>query len=75
MDMYEAAEKLRNQAALLNEAADYIAMNCQDDEDIDIDDIMRQIAEEKQERFEQLEERSLVNAYQQDVIDMYRYER
>lgn len=75
MYMYDAIEKLRNQAALLQEAADYISQNCQDDEEVDIDDIMRQIAEEKQRRFEELEERSMQNAWQQDVIDMYRRER
>lgn len=35
----------------------------------------RVAAEEQQALFEELEERSLENAWQQDVIDMYRRER
>lgn len=38
-------------------------------------DCERVAAEEQQALFEELEERSLMNAWQQDIIDMYRRER
>ena len=73
--MYDAIDELRKQASLYQRAADYISQNFQDDEEVNIDEIMRQIAQQDAERFEELEERSLLNAWQQDVIDMYRAER
>ena len=75
MYMYDAIDELRKQASLDQRAADYISQNCQDDEEVNIDEIMREIAQQDAERFEELEERSLLNAWQQDVIDMYRAER
>lgn len=35
----------------------------------------RLAAEEAEEVFAELEERSMMNAWQQDLIDLYRYER
>ena len=38
-------------------------------------DCEREAAEYERERFAELEERSLENAWQQDIIDLYRFER
>ena len=46
MYMYDAIDKLRAQASLYQRAADYISQNCQDDEEVNIDEIMRQIAQQ-----------------------------
>ena len=70
-----AIDDLRHRAAIYQQAAEYIAENFDEDEDVDIDEIMREIAQQDAERFKELEERSLQNAWQQDVIDMYRRER
>lgn len=75
MYMYDAIDELRKQISLYQRAADYISQNCQDDEEVNIDEIMREIAQQDAERFKELEERSLQNAWQQDIIDMYRAER
>lgn len=50
------------------------------DEDSEIDEyelgrMMNDLEEQHRYRFEELEERSMMYAYQQDIIDMYRYER
>ena len=70
-----AIDDLRCKAEIYKQAADYIAENFDDDEEVDIDEIVRDIQRSNEERLEELEERSLVNAWQQDVIDMYRRER
>jgi DNA-binding transcriptional MerR regulator len=49
-----------------------------EDEEIDEYELGRMLNEEAEyhrQRMEELEERSMMYAYQQDIIDMYRYER
>jgi len=44
-------------------------------EEIDLNEIYRSIADEAEYNYQRAEENSLRNAWQQDLIDMYRYER
>ena len=75
MNTNSAVEDLRHRAAIYQQAAEYIAENFDEDEDVDIDEIVRDIERGNAERFAELEERSMQNAWQQDIIDMYRRER
>lgn len=40
-----------------------------------MDSYQRDLAEYRDDLIEELEERQMMTAYQQDLIDMYRYER
>ena len=75
MNTNNAVEDLRHRAAIYQQAAEYIAENFDEDEDVDIDEIVRDIERGNAERFAELKERSMQNAWQQDIIDMYRRER
>ena len=75
MNTNNAVEDLRHRAAIYQQAAEYIAENFDEDEDVDIEEIVRDIERGNAERFAELEERSMQNAWQQDIIDMYRRER
>ena len=75
MNTNNAIEDLRHRAAIYQQATEYIAENFDEDEDVDIDEIVRDIERGNAERFEELEECSMQNAWQQDIIDMYRRER
>lgn len=46
-----------------------------EDEEIDLNEIYRSIAEEAEYNYQRAEENSLRNAWQQDLIDLYRFER
>lgn len=46
-----------------------------EDEEVNLNDIYRSIAEEAEYNYQRAEENSLRNAWQQDVIDMFRFER
>lgn len=70
-----AIDDLRRRAAIYQKAAEYIAENFDDDEDVDIEEIVRDFEEFDAQMFADLEERSMVNSWQQDIIDMYRAER
>lgn len=70
-----AIDTLRRQAETYQKAAEYIAENFDDDEDVDIDEVVRDFEERDAQMFADLEERSMENAWQQDIIDMYRAER
>ena len=45
------------------------------DEEIGLNELYRSIAEEAEYNFQRSEENSLLNAWQQDLIDLYRFER
>lgn len=75
MNTNNAIEDLRHRAAIYQQAAEYIAENFDEDEDVDIEEVVRDIERGNAERFAELEERSMQNAWQQDIIDMYRRER
>ena len=70
-----AIDDLRRRAAIYQKAAEYITENFDDNEDVDIDEVVRDFEEQDAQMFADLEERSMENAWQQDIIDMYRAER
>lgn len=70
-----AVDDLRRRASIYQKAAEYIAENFDDDDDVDIDEVVRDFEERDAQMFADLEERSMENAWQQDIIDMYRAER
>ena len=70
-----AIDDLRHRATISHKAAEYIAENFDDDEDVDIEEVVRDFEEQDAQMFADLEERSMENAWQQDIIDMYRAER
>lgn len=81
MNIYEAQarleaeqERLEKELYYKKKAAEIIAQS-DEDEDIDLNEIYRSIAEEAEYNYQIAEENSLRNAWQQDLIDLYRYER
>ena len=70
-----AIDDLRRRAGIYQKAAEYIAENFDDDEDVDIEEVVRDFEEQDAQMFADLEERSMENSWQQDIIDMYRAER
>jgi len=78
MNIREAEEMLEYELSVKRRALEYIQENADDfddDEEIDMDELCRSIAEEDEYNFQRNEENSLRNAWQQDLIDMYRFER
>lgn len=70
-----AIDTLKRQAETYQKVAEYLVENYDDDEDVDIDEVIRDFEEQDAQMFADLEERSMENAWQQDIIDMYRAER
>jgi hypothetical protein len=69
-------ERLERELAIKRKAAEYIeSLDDDEAEDIDLNELYRSIAEEAEYNFQRAEENSLRNAWQQDLIDLYRYER
>lgn len=78
MNIREAEEMLEYELSVKRRALEYIQENADDfddDEEIDMDELCRSIAEDDEYNFQRNEENSLRNAWQQDLIDMYRMER
>lgn len=77
MSNQETVDRLREQASILKEAADYIAEHCDEGDEIDVDELCRDIAQHREERLEELEERQHQSGFYafQDLMDMYRFER
>lgn len=78
MNIREAEEMLEYELSVKRRALEYIQENADDfddDEEIDMDELCKSIAEEDEYNFQRNEENSLRNAWQQDLIDMYRMER
>ena len=78
MNIREAEEMLEYELSVKRRALEYIQENADDfddDEEIDMDELCRSIAAEDEYNFQRNEENSLRNAWQQDLIDMYRMER
>ena len=67
-------EELEREQYYNQKALEYVE-EFDEDEDIDLNEIYRAIAEEAEYNYQRAEENSLRNAWQQDLIDMYRYER
>lgn len=74
MNVYEAQERLESELAIKRKALEYLE-TLDEDEEVDMDELYRSIAEEAEYNFQRAEENSLRNAWQQDLIDLYRYER
>lgn len=74
MNVYEAQEQLESELAIKRKALEYLE-TLDEDEEVDMDELYRSIAEEAEYNFQRAEENSLRNAWQQDLIDLYRYER
>lgn len=75
MTKQDLQEQLEKELYYNQKALEIIADLDEEDEDIDINDIYRAIAEEAEYNYQRAEENSLRNAWQQDLIDLYRYER
>ena len=78
MNIREAEEMLEYELSVKRRALEYIQENADDfddDEEINMDELCRSIAEDDEYNFQRNEENSLRNAWQQDLIDMYRMER
>ena len=74
MNVYEAQERLESELAIKRKALEYLE-TLDEDEEVDMDELYKSIAEEAEYNFQRAEENSLHNAWQQDLIDLYRYER
>ena len=68
-------EQLERELYYKQKALDYILREVDDDEEVDINEIYRSIAEEAEYNYQIAEENSLRSAWQQDLIDLYRFER
>lgn len=69
-------ERLERELAIKRKAAEYIeSLDDDEAEEIDLNELYRSIAEEAEYNYQRAEENSLRNAWQQDLIDLYRYER
>ena len=66
-------EQLEYDLSVKRRALDYMKDN--EDEDIDFEELCQSIVEEDGYNFQRAEENSMRNAWQQDLIDMYRFER
>ena len=81
MNIYEAQAKLEAEQERLEREMYYkqkaleIIEDMDEDEEIDLNEIYRSIAEETEYNYQRAEENSLRNAWQQDLIDLYRFER
>lgn len=81
MNIYDAQAKLEAEQEQLEREMYYkqkaleIIEDMDEDEEIDLNEIYRSIAEEAEYNYQRAEENSLRNAWQQDLIDLYRFER
>ena len=70
----EEQERLEKELYYKQKALEVIE-DLDEDEEINLNEIYRSIAEEDEYNYQRVEENSLRNAWQQDLIDMYRFER
>lgn len=81
MNLHDAQAKLEAEQERLEREMYYkqkaleIIEGMDEDEEIDLNEIYRAIAEEAEYNYQRAEENSLRTAWQQDLIDLYRYER
>lgn len=81
MNIQEARARLEAEQERLEKEIYYkqkaleIVENLDDDEEINLNEIYQSIAEEAEYNYQRAEENSLRNAWQQDLIDLYRFER
>ena len=70
----EEQERLEKELYYKQKALEII-IELDEDEDINLNEIYQSIAEEAEYNYQRAEENSLRNAWQQDLIDLYRFER
>ena len=81
MNIHEAQAQIEAEQERLEREMYYkqkaleIIEDLDEDEEVNLNEIYRSIAEEAEYNFQGAEENSLRNAWQQDLIDLYRYER
>lgn len=69
-------ERLERELWYKQQALEYIeSLDEEVAEDIDLNELYRSIEEEAEYNYQRAEENSLRNAWQQDLIDLYRFER
>jgi len=74
MNIHDAQAKLEREMYYRQKALDIIE-DMDEGEEIDLNEIYRSIADDAEDNYQRAEDNSLRNAWQQDLIDMYRYER
>lgn len=81
MNIHDAQAKLEAEQERLEREMYYkqkaleIIEGMDEDEEIDLNEIYRAIAEEAEYNYQRAEENSLRNEWQQDLIDLYRFEK
>lgn len=75
IQMAREQERLERELAMRDKVMDYLIHEVDDEDEVDINELYRSFEEEAQENYRRAEENSLRNAWQQDLIDLYRYER
>lgn len=63
-----AIDTLKRQAETYQKVAEYLVENYDDDEDVDIDEVIRDFEEQDAQMFADLEERSMENSWQQEKL-------
>ena len=74
MNIHDAQTQLVREMYYRQKALDIIE-DMDEGEEIDLNEIYRSIADDAEYNYQRAEDNSLRNAWQQDLIDMYRYER
>jgi len=74
MNIHDAQTQLVREMYYRQKALEIIE-DMDEGEEIDLNEIYKSIADEAEYNYQRAEENSLRNAWQQDLIDMYRYER
>ena len=75
IQMAKEQERLERELAMRDKVMDYLIHEVDDEDEVDINELYRFFEEEAQENYRRAEENSLRNAWQQDLIDLYRFER
>lgn len=75
IQMAREQERLERELVMRDKVMDYLIHEVDDEDEVDINELYRSFEEEAQENYRRAEENSLRNAWQQDLIDLYRYER
>lgn len=75
IQMAKEQERLEQELAMRDKVMDYLIHEVDDEDEVDINELYRSFEEKAQENYRRAEENSLRNAWQQDLIDLYRFER
>ena len=75
IQMAREQERLERELVMRDKVMDYLIHEVDDEDEVDINELYRSFEEEAEYNYQRAEENSLRNAWQQDLIDLYRYER